>query len=69
MSTAPPIVVCGSIVHDPLQPVASLTGPAVPERELSQLAARGKAIASLVISKRLGLATRYGLGQTALRMK
>jgi hypothetical protein len=46
MSTAYQIVVCGSIVPDPLQtlePVASPTGPAVPERELSQLAARGQA--------------------------
>jgi len=45
MSTAYQIVVCGSIVPDPLQtlePVASPTGPAVPERELSQLAAGGK---------------------------
>jgi hypothetical protein len=70
MSTAYQIVVCGSIVPDPLQtlePVASPTGPVVPERELSQLAACGKTTASRVISKRLGLATCCGLRQTALR--
>jgi hypothetical protein len=68
--TACQIVVCGSIVPDPLQtlePVATPTGPAVRERELSQLAAGGRTAESAVISKRFGLAMRCGLRQTALR--
>jgi hypothetical protein len=53
MSTAYQIVVCGSIVPDPLQtlePVTSPTGPAVPERELSQLAAGGQTTSSAISS-------------------
>ena len=60
MSTAYQIVVCGSIVPDPLQklePVTSPTGLAVSERELSQLAAGGQTTLS-GLSKRLGLAPR-----------
>jgi hypothetical protein len=72
MSTAYQIVVCGSIVPDSLQtlePVAAPAGPFVPERELSQLAAGGKNRGVAMISKRLSLAMRCGLRQTALRQQ